>query len=71
MEYFSVRDAAKSLGITRNALYESIADGRIESQRMAGYVVITLHAIDEYRLRTQPDGVPRSGKPRKAVSGNE
>lgn len=71
MEYFSVRGAAKSLGITRAALYKSITDGRIESKRMAGYVVITPLALEEYRLRTQPDGVPSKRKPRKAVSGNE
>ena len=63
--YLTVAQAALSLGIVTQTLRGAIMEGRIPVTRVYGRVLITPAAVEEYRARSQADGKPRRGRPKK------
>ena len=41
-------------------------EGRIPAVRVYGRVLVDPAAVEEYRARSQPEGKPRRGRPRKS-----
>jgi len=65
-DYLSARDGAKYLGVTEFTLRDAIRGKRIESEVRLGKIVVSRASLNDYRARTQPNGVPKVGRPSKA-----
>jgi excisionase family DNA binding protein len=65
----TVPEAAERLGVTQAAVRNAIHDGRIVSTSLYGKRLIAPSDLEAYRLRSQPEGEKRVGRPRKNVFG--
>lgn len=65
-EMMTVAEAAVGLGLTQAAVRAALHRARLPFVRRYGRTLITRAALEAYRLRTQPEGVKRLGRPRKA-----
>ena len=65
-DFLSAREGAKYLGVNEFTLRGAIRDQRIESEVRHGRIMISKIQLDAYRAKTQPDGVPKVGRPSKA-----
>ena len=63
--YLTTAQAAATLGVTQGAIRRAVTAGRLQAIHVVGRVLITPAAIEEYRIRTQPEGVKKVGRPRK------
>jgi excisionase family DNA binding protein len=61
---FSVAEAAKVLGISRQRVHQLIQQRGLEPERLhvGGYTVLMLSAADLAQLRDRPTGRPRTRK---------
>ena len=66
-QYLNVPDAAAALGISPGTLRAQMFKGRLRYTQVFGKKVIHKTDVEEYRQRTQPDGRPQTGRPRKAA----
>ena len=64
--YLTVAQAAASLGIATQTLRGVILRGRIPVTRTYGRVLVAPADVEEYRDRSQPEGVPKRGRPRRS-----
>ena len=62
-EMLTVVQAAKELGVTPGAVRLAIYDKRLPSEEFYGRRLIKRPDLETYRLRTQPDGAKRIGRP--------
>jgi len=65
--WISVKKAAERLGVHPQAIRNAIADGRLVSAKVFDRDVVSEADLEEYRARTQPDGVKPRGRPKKVV----
>lgn len=63
--FFTVQEAAERIGVTANAIRNATLDGRLPFEQKYGRKVIAAAELEAYRLRSQPEGEKRSGRPRK------
>jgi excisionase family DNA binding protein len=56
--------AAQRLGVTESAVRNATLEGRLPFVRVFGRKLLTMEALEEYRQRTQVDGVAPRGRPR-------
>lgn len=66
--YMPVREAARRLDVTRQALYDAIARGGFEPVEVYGRLWISIAEIEAYERRTRPDGVKPNGRPRNSTA---
>ena len=52
------------MGVTETAIRNAILQGRLPSERIYGRKVVATKEIEAYRLRTQPEGVKATGRPK-------
>lgn len=64
-DYLTVAQAAELLGINTQSCRNAAVHGNLKSINVFGRVLIPRAALEEYRVRTQPDGKPRTGRPKK------
>ena len=64
-DYLTVAEAAKILGINTQSCRNAAVHGNLKGVTWYGRVLIPRAALEEYRARTQPDGKPRTGRPKK------
>lgn len=64
-DYVTQEKAAELLGIKLQSVRNQIALGNLPTTTFFGERVIPKAAIEAYRQRTQPDGEPKRGRPRK------
>lgn len=62
----TVREAAEKIGVSENAIRNATLDGRLPFIIKFGRKLITQEAFNEYRIRTQPEGVKLKGRPRRS-----
>ncbi|MGI4789499.1 MAG: helix-turn-helix domain-containing protein [Janthinobacterium lividum] len=62
----TVPQAAKELGVTQGSVRIAIYEGRLPSVEMYDRKLIAQADLDAYKKRSQPDGVKKVGRPRKA-----
>jgi len=62
--FLTVREAADALGVSESAVRNATLEGRLPSVQRFGRKLIDAAALEEYRQRTQPAGVPPRGRPR-------
>lgn len=67
----TVREAAEKIGVSENAIRNATLDGRLPFIIKFGRKLITQEAFNEYRIRTQPEGVKLRGRPRLRHKGND
>ena len=65
-DFLSAREGAKYLGVNEFTLRDAIRNQRIASEVRHGRIMISKTHLDSYRAKTQPDGVPKAGRPLKA-----
>lgn len=65
-ELVTIPEAAARLGLTQAAVRTALHRARLPFVRKYGRKLITRADLESYRLRTQPEGVKRLGRPRKA-----
>lgn len=56
------------LGISQAAVRNAIYEGRLASVKLYGRPLVSRADLDAYKQRTQPDGVKKTGRPRRAAS---
>ena len=66
-DYMSLREAAEEIGVTPSTLSVSILRGNLEAIKPWGSYLVLRTSAAEYKARTQPDGIPCSGRPRKRI----
>lgn len=64
-EYFTIQEAALEIGVTETAIRNATLEGRLPFERKYGRKLITPSELLAYKERTQVDGEPRRGRPRK------
>ena len=65
--YVGIREAAKILGVPETTVRAAIHRGRIPSMIAYGHTVVARSDLAAYKARTQPDGKPQTGRPRKST----
>jgi excisionase family DNA binding protein len=61
----TVTEAAAQLGVSQSAIRNATLDGRLASTVRYGRKLIATGDLEAYRRRSQPDGQPSRGRPRK------
>jgi excisionase family DNA binding protein len=69
-ELYTVEEAASMLGIHVQSIRNAMATGRIAYHKPVP-ARIDAEALEAYRRRSQPDGTPRQGRPRKQDACNQ
>lgn len=64
--FFTVKEGAEFLGVSPPTLRDAIRDKRIKVERRYGKFVLNKAVLEEYRTKTQPNGVPQVGRPSKS-----
>lgn len=59
----AIPDAARAIGIGRSAVYELIADGRLDARKLGGRTVITDESLREL-IASAPKADIRMGRPK-------
>lgn len=67
----TIREAAEKIGVSENAIRNATLDSRLPFIVKFGRKLITLEALDEYKIRTQPEGVKLRGRPRRSNQGHD
>jgi excisionase family DNA binding protein len=65
--FLTVQEAARKIGVSQSAIRNATLEGRLPFERRYGRKLIRVEQLLTYQERTQPGGVKRSGRPRKAV----
>ena len=68
-ELLTVQEAAAQMGVTEGAIRLALSQSRLAYVEKYGRKLITRADLDAYKARTQPGGVKRVGRPRKASEG--
>lgn len=61
----TIKQAAKELGVSENAIRNATLDGRLPFVAMFSRKLIQRADVEAYRRRSQPDGVKLRGRPRR------
>ena len=64
----TVPEVASVIGISQITVRTAIAKGRMPAVVMYGRKLVKQSDALEYKGRTQPDGKPRTGRPRKIAT---
>ncbi len=64
-DYLSIPEAATYSGVVEQTIRNAVSDGRLPSVKKFGKNLVKRADMDAYKQRTQPEGVPRVGRPRK------
>ena len=68
MQLITVRDAAREKGISREAIYQAIQDGRLKTKKVLGKIGILRRSLDAY----EPDrNKVRAGLMRARFKGRQ
>jgi len=70
-EYLTVPEAAAALGVQAVTIWTAIAEERLPAQVIYGRKVVAKSEVEAYRSRTQPEGMPLKGRPRKQKGGEK
>ena len=60
--YLNLAAAAAHLGVHPGTIRKAISDGRLQSVRVYGRVVVSQVELERYRKRYYPDGVVKRGR---------
>ena len=66
-DLLTVKEAAAYLGVSQPAVWVAIAEERIPSIVKYSKRLIERAELEAYKSRTQPDGAPKPGRPKKQV----
>ena len=64
-DLLTVKEAAEFLGVSQPAVWVAISEERIPSTVKYSKRLIERAELESYKSRTQPDGTPRAGRPKK------
>lgn len=64
-QYLTVQEACRELGLAETTVRTTLSEGRLPFVVKFGRKLIDRTDLDNYRQRTQPSGVKKSGRPRK------
>ncbi len=70
-DFFTVREGAQFLGVSPITLRNAIRDKRITVEVRQGKIALRRGVLEEYRDKTQPNGVPQVGRPLNSSKGIE
>ena len=62
-DFVTVREGATLLGVSEFTLRGAIRSNRITSEIRNGRIMISRSSVEQYRAKTQPNGVPQVGRP--------
>ncbi len=65
----TVKEAAQRIGVSESAIRNATLDGRLAYVVKFGRKLIEKGALDEYQVRTQPEGVKLRGRPSRKNDG--
>ena len=65
-EYLTVQEAALELGITEVSVRSALNQNRLPFAEKFGRKLVNRDDLEAYKQRTQPSGVKKVGRPRKA-----
>lgn len=68
-ELITVQEAAEILGVHSQTVRNALNEGRLPFTRALARIAIKRDDLEEYRLRTRPDGEKPRGRPRKRSDG--
>lgn len=63
--YLTLAEVSTSLGVAISTVRIAVAEGRLPVVRLYGRVLVDPVAVEEYRARSQPEGKPKRGRPKK------
>ena len=61
----TIEEAAAKIGVTVSAIRNATLEDRLPFVRLFGRKLITAEALAEYQARTQVNGVPPRGRPKR------
>ena len=64
--YLTLAQVSAALGVAISTVRIAVAEGRLPVVRVYGRVLVDPAAVEEYRARSQPEGKPKRGRPRKS-----
>jgi excisionase family DNA binding protein len=67
-DYLTIQEASGFLGISEGAVRIAILEKRLPFVTKYGRKLIKQSDVDAYKQRTQPEGVKRTGRPKKSAS---
>ena len=67
-ELFTVKDGASLLGVSEAAIRAAIREHRIKTEKHLNRIVISRAQLEEYKAKTQPEGIPRVGRPSSSLT---
>ena len=62
--FVGMKEASEILGVTEATVRAAIHKGRLPFRTAYGHKVVSREALAEYIARTQPDGLPKRGRPK-------
>ena len=62
--FFTVQEAAQKLGVHETAIRNATLQDRLPFVHRYGRKLIAASELEAYRLRSQPNGVKRTGRPK-------
>ena len=65
---YTVQEAAERLGVGETAVRNATNEGRLPFVNKYGRKLIEADALEAYRMRSQPEGAKRTGRPPKAAA---
>jgi excisionase family DNA binding protein len=64
-EFFTMNEAAQELGLSPATVRQAVLAGRLPHVIRYEKRLISREALENYRTRTQPNGLPKPGRPPK------
>ncbi len=58
--YYSVREAARALGVSRGRIHQFVCEGRLRGERIGNVVVFRESEIERFRRIPRNPGRPKS-----------
>lgn len=70
-ELLTVQEASVKIGVSDSAIRNALGSHRLAFERRYGRKLIRLADLLEYQTRTQAEGTPRVGRPRKQKTDSD